>query len=125
MSKSKKSAAFLKAAQDEVSAKVREKSHELILPADKPTEPKTNKKQAMLDLLRRPEGVTIAELEKATGWQQHSVRGALVNLKNKDKHPITNSKDENGPRLYFLKSEDAPVESDNHADQASTSEVMA
>lgn len=74
----------------------------------KATEPKTNKKQAMLDLLRRPEGVTIAELEEATGWQQHSVRGALVNLKNKDKHPITNSKDENGPRRYFIKSEDTP-----------------
>ncbi len=74
----------------------------------KATEPKTNKKQAMLDLLRRPEGVTIAELEEATGWQQHSVRGALVNLKNKDKHPITNSKDDNGPRRYFIKSEGAP-----------------
>lgn len=73
----------------------------------KTTEPKTNKKQAMLDLLRRPEGVTISELETATGWQQHSVRGALVNLKNKDKHPITNSKDENGPRRYFIKSDDA------------------
>ena len=75
--------------------------------SNKPTEPKTNKKQAMLDLLRRPEGVTIAELEEATGWQQHSVRGALVNLKNKDKHPITNSKDENSPRRYFLKKEGA------------------
>ncbi|TKW61716.1 MAG: DUF3489 domain-containing protein [Blastochloris viridis] len=75
--------------------------------SNKPTEPKTNKKQAMLDLLRRPEGVTIAELEEATGWQQHSVRGALVNLKNKDKHSITNSKDDNGPRRYFLKKEGA------------------
>ena len=113
MSKSKKTKAKtikvdanFKAAAKEVSAKVREKSKDLILPADKKPkeakEPKTSKKQLMLDMLKRPEGATIPELEKATGWQSHSVRGALVNLKNKDKHPITNSKEEDGPRRYFL-----------------------
>lgn len=114
MSKSKKSKAKVtkaeanfKAAAKEVSAKVREKSKDLILPTAK--EPKASKKQLMLDMLKRPEGATIAELEKATGWQTHSVRGALVNLKNKDKHPITNSKDVDGPRHYFLKSKDAPA----------------
>ena len=62
----------------------------------------------MLDMLKRPEGASVEELIEATGWQKHSVRGSLVNLKNKDKHPITNSKDEDGPRRYFLKSEEAP-----------------
>lgn len=128
MSKSKKSKAKttkveanFKAAAKEVSAKVREKGKDLILPTgDKPKakteaevkEPKVNKKQLMLNMLKRPKGVSIAELEKATGWQNHSVRGALVNLKNKDKHPITNSKDEDGPRRYFLKSGDAPIAAD-------------
>ncbi len=70
--------------------------------------PKINKKKLMLDMLKRPEGASIDELIKATGWQKHSVRGSLVNLKNKDKHPITNSKDEDGPRRYFLKSDEAP-----------------
>jgi len=38
---------------------------------------KTNK---VLDLLKRPGGVTAKELMKATGWQPHSVRGSRVNL---------------------------------------------
>src|ERR1700677_876269 len=31
----------------------------------------------ILDLLKRPDGVTLKELTKATGWQAHSVRGFL------------------------------------------------
>jgi C-terminal processing protease CtpA/Prc len=62
---------------------------------------KTSKKQVVLDLLKQPGGGTIAALEKATGWQQHSVRGALVNLKNRDKQPIESEK-RDGVRYYFL-----------------------
>lgn len=32
----------------------------------------------MVTLLRRSQGATIADLTKATGWQKHSVRGALA-----------------------------------------------
>lgn len=46
-----------------------------------PRRTRDNTKQAaMLALLRRPQGTTIAELVETTGWKQHSVRGALVNL---------------------------------------------
>ena len=31
----------------------------------------------ILDFLRQPKSATIAELQEATGWQAHSVRGAL------------------------------------------------
>ncbi|MBN9533297.1 MAG: DUF3489 domain-containing protein [Alphaproteobacteria bacterium] len=31
----------------------------------------------LLALLRREEGSTVAEMVKATGWQPHSIRGAL------------------------------------------------
>lgn len=43
----------------------------------KPAAAKT-KKQDCLDLLNRPEGATVEELQAATGWQQHSVRGFLA-----------------------------------------------
>jgi hypothetical protein len=45
--------------------------------AVKPAAAKT-KQQVCLDLLNRPEGATVEELQAATGWQQHSVRGFLA-----------------------------------------------
>ena len=42
------------------------------------TSPRADSKQDLLvDLLRRKEGATIAEAVTATGWQPHSVRGAI------------------------------------------------
>jgi hypothetical protein len=44
----------------------------------KPATRKQTKQQTCLDLLSRQQGATIEELQAATGWQQHSVRGLLA-----------------------------------------------
>jgi len=63
-----------------------------------------NTKQAkVVDLLRRPEGATIAQLVKATGWQPHTVRGALAGaLKKRLGLEIKSEKPEDGERVYRI-----------------------
>jgi hypothetical protein len=61
---------------------------------------KTNK---VLDLLKRPGGVTAKELMKATGWQPHSVRGFLSGTVGKKMGlTVTSTKGEDGERTYSI-----------------------
>jgi hypothetical protein len=47
-------------------------------PAEKPT-PRAGTKQAqMIDLLKRPEGATVEQIAAVTGWQHHTIRGAIA-----------------------------------------------
>jgi hypothetical protein len=41
------------------------------------------KQEAVLAMLRRPEGATVAQIADATGWAQHTVRGFFAGLKKK------------------------------------------
>ena len=43
----------------------------------KPRAASESKASAILKLLHRKNGASLAELQKATGWQSHSVRGFL------------------------------------------------
>ena len=46
--------------------------------------PRTGTKQeAVLAMLRRPEGATVAQIAEATAWRSHTVRGFLAGLKKK------------------------------------------
>ena len=42
-----------------------------------------SKQSQLIDLLRRKTGATIDEAVKATGWQPHSIRGAISGLLKK------------------------------------------
>ncbi|KQU53960.1 hypothetical protein ASG67_17905 [Sphingomonas sp. Leaf339] len=58
--------------------------------------------ETLVLLLRRPEGATIAEMQQATGWLPHSVRGALSGVVAKKLgHTIKSTKEERG-RIYRI-----------------------
>jgi hypothetical protein len=65
--------------------------------APKPTASKLDR---LLALLRQPGGATIADLVAATGWQAHSVRGAMAGALRKKGHAIQSEKPADGPRRY-------------------------
>lgn len=46
-------------------------------PASQPVQTKGSRQDTLVRLLRRPEGATIDDMAEATGWQPHSIRGAL------------------------------------------------
>jgi Protein of unknown function (DUF3489) len=110
MSKSAK-----KPAKSPLSAKVAK-------PAQQTTgEAKTNKtdarsKQArVIAMLQSPTGTTIAAIMKATGWQQHSVRGFLAGVVRKRLKLNLVSKKVNGNRIYRIANEGSPKESTRQA----------
>ena len=64
-----------------------------------------SKAAKILDLLKRPGGATSKELQKATGWQPHSVRGFLSGTIGKKMGlTVTSTKSEDGERSYSIKS---------------------
>ena len=61
------------------------------------------KQAMMIELLKRPGGTTLAEIVEATGWQAHTVRGAMAGaLKKKLGLTVTSEKDEVRGRVYRL-----------------------
>jgi hypothetical protein len=46
-------------------------------PAAKPTSRTGTKQALMINLLKRPEGATVEQIAEATGWQHHTIRGAI------------------------------------------------
>ena len=62
-----------------------------------------SKKNIVLDLLRRPKGATMAEIAKATDWQNHSIRGFISgNLTKKMGLTVESTKNEAGERTYKI-----------------------
>jgi len=65
---------------------------------------RTGTKQAtLISMLRAPDGATIEEIMTATGWQSHTVRGAMAGaLKKKLGLEVSSEKDDARGRVYRL-----------------------
>jgi hypothetical protein len=73
--------------------------------ADAPPGPR-GKVGRLVELLRRPGGATIPDMMAVTGWQRHSVRGAIAGaIKKKLGLPVISQKAEAG-RVYRIEAGD-------------------
>ena len=63
-----------------------------------------SKKATVIDMLRRKDGASLADIMKATGWQSHSVRGFISGaLIKKARLKVESFKRENGERAYAIR----------------------
>ena len=73
----------------------------------KATKPKStrsgSKAEKVLDLMRRKEGATLAEIAKATDWQNHSIRGFVSgHVTKKLGLKVESAKSDAGERTYRI-----------------------
>src|SRR6266702_4275882 len=83
------------------------------VPAAKPSQPSAgvsrskkadsgSKQSRVIAMLQSPLGATIAAMMKATGWQQHSVRGFLAGVVRKRLKLKLGSKKVDGERVHQI-----------------------
>jgi hypothetical protein len=76
------------------------------LPEPQSDAKRPSKQDAVIAMLRRPEGATVDEVASAMGWQRHTVRGVFSGtLKKKLGLTLASAKEERG-RVYRI---DAPA----------------
>ena len=65
---------------------------------------KPTKTATILKLLRRPKGASVAEIQKAVGWKDHSIRAALTALRKKG-HDVVRDQSNAGISRYHVSEE--------------------
>jgi hypothetical protein len=65
-----------------------------------PTVPRLNKTDIVIAMLRSPAGASVDEMMVATGWQRHSVRGALAGAVKKKLGAVITCEVIEGVRRY-------------------------
>jgi hypothetical protein len=73
------------------------------------------KQAVLIELLTRAEGATLPQMTEATGWQVHTVRGAMAGaLKKKLGLEITSEKQTGADRIYRITNQAARGSHENH-----------
>ncbi len=72
-------------------------------PGTPPKQRYGTKQTKLIELLKRPEGASLVEMTEVTGWQPHTVRGAMAGaLKKKLGLNITSEKTDAQQRKYRI-----------------------
>ena len=85
-------------------AAIRHRNRSTVVPAA----PIVTKTEHTIDMLRRKDGASLAEIMDALGWQEHSVRALLsATIAKKMNLPLIKSKSPGEPTRYYV----APIRS--------------
>jgi len=63
---------------------------------------RSNKKAAVIAMMKRAKSATLPEIMQATSWQAHTVRGFVSILRSKGGQKISSSKNTAGERTYRI-----------------------
>jgi hypothetical protein len=73
-----------------------------------------SKQDRVIEMLQRPQGTPIATIMKATGWQQHSVRGFFAAVVRKKLGLNLVSKKSDNERVYRIVPKETSRKSKSH-----------
>jgi Protein of unknown function (DUF3489) len=96
-----------KASAPMVQGRFRKRTHDTSSKSDGAVSPpsfaEASKSEQILKLLRRKKGASISDLQQATGWQAHSVRGFLsATVKKRMGLALQSERSEKGERRYLI-----------------------
>lgn len=64
---------------------------------------RATKQSVLIDMLQTGKGASISQLTEATGWQPHTLRGAISNIvRKKLGHTVITTRALNGERVYRI-----------------------